>query len=264
MTPAGPWRRRRRGQTMPVMVMSTSHPRPAGRSPLAARLISRLPAPLLLAASVLMVAAGCGSDDERSTRSSASVRVEATPSPDLASRVVEGDQLVGFRLIAADGNEVQTDPGRFSAGHPGLYANPTEAVIALRREGFVAGTGKRFEPRQRKGSAASVAVQMGDANGAKAEAKRQFSSAFAPCPGEPRCPTGIERFEVPRVPGAEAVEIRHKVDGKALYTTAIVFTKGTFVYQVFAGGPGIDDRRDELIDSAQALYERVPADRPRG
>lgn len=44
--------------------------------------------------------------------------------------------------------------------------------------------------------------------------------------------------------------------------TAIVFTNGAFVYQVFASGAGIDDRRDELIDAALALYERVPVDRP--
>jgi hypothetical protein len=250
---------------MSVMAMSTPHHRPARRSVLAAPLIRRLPAPLVLASCALTIAVGCGSDDEQSTRRPASVRAEATPSPDLASRVVEGDEFVGLRLVPADGNEVQTDPGGFSAAHPGLYANAPDAVIALRRDGFVAGAGKHFEPPQRRWSmAASIAVQMGDAKGARAEAKRQFTSAFAPCPGEPRCATGIERFEVPRVPGAEAVEIRHKVDGKVLYTTAIVFTKGTFVYQVFAGGPRIDDRRDELIDAAQALYERVPADRPRG
>jgi hypothetical protein len=216
-----------------------------------------LPAPLVLAACALMVAAGCGSEDERSTLKSASVRAEATPSPDLASRVVEGDELAGFRLVAAEGNEAQSDPGRFSAGHPGLYVNAPEAVIALRRDGFVAGTGKRFEPRQRRGVAESVAVQMRDANGAEAEAERQLRSAFAPSLGEPKCATGIERFGVPRVPGAEAVEIRHKVDGKVSYTTAIVFTKGAFVYRVFAGGPGIDDRRGELIDAARALYERA-------
>ena len=211
-----------------------------------------------------MIAAGCGSADEPPPGRSASVRAAASPSPDLASRVAEGDRLVGFRLIAADGNEVQTDPGRFSAGHPRLYANLPEAVIALRREGFVAGTGKRFEPRQRRWSAAeSIVVQMRDAQGARAEAKRQFSSAFAPAPGEPRCTTEIERFEVPRVPRAEAVEIRHRVDGNVFDATTIVFTKGAFVYQVSASGPMIDDRRDELIDAAQALYERVPADRPR-
>jgi hypothetical protein len=231
---------------MPVMAMSRPH------------LSRHLAAPLVLAACALTVAAGCGSEDEQSTRKYASVRADATPSPDLASRAVEGDELVGFRLVADDGNEVQSDPGRFSADHAGLYANPPEAVIALRRDGFVAGTGKRFEPRQRRGLAESIAVQMRDAKGAAAEAKRQFSSAFAPYLGEPRCATGIERFEVPRVPGAVAVEIRHKVDGEVLYTTAIVFTKGTFVYQVFAGGPGIDHRRDELIDAARALYERVP------
>ena len=249
---------------MRVMVMSPPHRRPAFRPALAAPLISRLLAPLLLAACALTIAVGCGAADEPSTRKPASVRAEATPSPDLASRVVGGDQLVGCRLVVADGNEVQTDPGHFSAAHPGLYVNPTDAISALRRDGFVAGTGKHFERRQPEGRAESIAVQMGDTKGARAEAKRQFSSAFAPCPGEPRCPTGIERFEVPRVPGAKAVEIRHKVHGKVSYTTAIVFTKGTFVYQVFAGGPRIDDRRDDLIDAAQALYERVPADRPRG
>jgi hypothetical protein len=186
------------------------------------------------------------------------VRAEATPSPDLASRSVQGDDLVGFRLVADDRNEVQTDPGRFSADHAGLYANPPVAVIALRRDGFVAGTGKRFEPRRRRGLAESIAVQMRDANGAAAEAKRQFSSAFAPYPGEPRCATGIERFAVPRVPGAVAVEIRHKVDGNEFDKTTVVFTKGAFVYQVFASGAGIDGRRDELIDAARALYQRVP------
>jgi len=227
------------------MVTSTTHHKPASRSVLA------------VAACALLVAAACGSEDELSTRKSASMRAEATPSPDLASRVVEGDELAGFRLVAADGDESQTDPGRFSAGHPGLYANPPEAVIALRRDGFVAGTGKRFEPWQRRGVAESTAVQMGDAQGAEAEARRQFRSAFAPSPGERKCATGIERFEVLRVPGAVAVEIRHKVDGNVFDNTTIVFTKGAFVYQVFASGPGIDDRRDELIDAAQALYERV-------
>jgi hypothetical protein len=210
-----------------------------------------------------MVAAGCGSEAEQSTRKSASVRAAAAPSPDLASRVVEGVELVGFRLVGDNWTHVQTDPGIFSSVNPGLYAKPAEAVIDLRRDGFVAGTGKRFEPRQRRGWATSIAVQMRDPKGAGAEAERQFSSAFAPCPGEPRCATDIERFEVPRVPGAQAVQIRHEVDGKVLYTTAIVFIKGAFVYQVFAGGPAIDDRRDDLIDAAEALYERVPVARLR-
>ena len=184
-----------------IVAASTTEVRKlAGRFVLAVPLITRLPAPLVLAACALMVTAGCGSRDEHSTRKSASVRAEATPSPDLASRVVEGDELVGFRLIGADGNDVQTDPGSLSARHQGLYAKPAEAVIALRRDGFVAGTGKRFDPGQRQGSAESIAVQMRDAKGAGAEAKQQFNAAFAPCPGEPKCATEIERFEVPRVP----------------------------------------------------------------
>jgi hypothetical protein len=154
-------------------------------------------------------------------------------------------------------------PASFSAGHAGLYAKPPEAVIAMHRDGSVAGTGKRFEPRQRRGLAESIAVQMRDAKGAGAEAKRQFSAAFAPCPGEPKCATGIERFEVPRVPGAVAVEIRHKVDGNVFDNTTIVFSKGAFVYQVFASGAGIgrptrraDRRRPGVI---RACAGRSPA-----
>ena len=161
--------------------------------------------------------------------------------------------------IGADENEVQTDPGDFSARHQGLYARPAEAVIALRHDGVVAGKASASAAEGSAGASWSRCAT----EGAGAEAKRQFSSAFAPLPGEPKCATQIERFDVPRVPGAEAVEIRHKVHGDVFDNSTIVFTKGAFVYQVFASGAGIDDRRDELIDAAQALYERVPVDRPR-
>jgi len=232
-------------------------------------------ASIVAAACVLMLAAGCGSEDEQSTQTSAplerqleaaqvgrgahgvSVPAEIKPSPDLASHVVQGDELLGFRLIGADEAQVQTDPEDFSARHQGLYAEPAEAVIAQRRDGFVAGTGKRFGLGQDEGLAESIAVQMRDAQGATAEAERQFSAAFAPCRGEPRCATAIERFQIPGVPGADAVEIRHKVDGDLLYTTAIVFTEDTLVHQIFAGGPRIDAQRDELIAAAQAIYKRV-------
>jgi hypothetical protein len=80
-----------------IVAASTTEVRKlAGRSVLAVPLITHLPAPLVLAACALIVAAGCGSEDEQSTRKSASVRAEATPSPDLASRVVGADELVGF------------------------------------------------------------------------------------------------------------------------------------------------------------------------
>ena len=71
------------------------------------------------------------------------MRAEATASPDLPTRVVEGDELLGFRLIGADENDVQTDAGDFSARHQGLYAKPADAVIALRRDGFVKLHGER-------------------------------------------------------------------------------------------------------------------------
>src|SRR5215208_5490583 len=216
--------------------------------------IRRLPALLVLAACTLLLAAGCGSEEEQSAAKAASVRAIGTPSPDLAARVVGGDELVGFHLVADDENEVLTDPERFSVDH----AHPAEAATALRRDGFVAGTVKRFQPRQRGGLADSIAVQMRDANGAAAEAKRQFGAAFAPGPEEPRCAIRSERFEVPRVPGAVAVEIRHKVDGDVFDNTTIVFTQGAFVYQVFASGAGIHDERDELIDATQVLHGRWP------
>ena len=159
----------------------------------------------------------------------------------------------GMRCKRSSGSSAPVTPG--STSIPRRRSSPCAATDS------VAGTGKRFEPRQRKGSAESIAVQMRDAKGAAAEAKRQFRSAFAPCPAEPKCATGIE-LRGPRVPGAVAVEIRHKVDGDVFFNTTNVFTKSAFVYQVFASGARINERRDELIDAAQALYERVPVDRP--
>ena len=89
-------------------------------------------------------------------------------------------------------------------------------------------------PPRRHAACLLAAGRPGDrccgAEGAEADAKRQFRTAFAPCPGEGKRATGLERFEIPRVPGAEAVEIRHKVHGDVFDNTTIVFTKGGFVY----------------------------------
>src|SRR5829696_8291771 len=71
----------------------------------------RLQALLVLAACAsLIIPAGCESGDEPLTAKRVSVR-PATSSRDLASRVVEGSELVGYRLVADDSNEVETDPG---------------------------------------------------------------------------------------------------------------------------------------------------------
>ena len=247
----------------PRRLVSTTPTATAGL-PARSRRIRHVQVPLVVATCALLVTSGCGSRDERSARRVTSVRAVAIPSPDLASRVVKGEELVGLRLVRDDVGEVREDPDDFTANHAELGAQPAEAVTALRRGGFVAGTVKRFEPRQRRGMAESISVQMRDARGATAEAERQFSAAFAPYPGESRCATGIERFDVPRVDGAQAVEIRHRVNGDVFDATTIVFTKGAFVYLLRASGAGIGDRRDELIEAARALFERVPVDHPRG
>jgi hypothetical protein len=205
----------------------------------------RITALLLTGASLL---AACGSED--------GTPAKASPSADLASRVVQEDELLGFTVVADVANQVRTEPGAFTADSRGLYGNPEE-LPGLRRDGFVAGIVKRFEKPREDGAAESVAVQMRDDKGAAAEAKRQYAFPFLPCPEDPDCAKATDRFEVPGIPGAMGVRkvLKHR---PPLDDVTITFSKGVFAYSVTAGGAEPFRTPEELIAVARTLYDRVP------
>ena len=215
--------------------------------------------PIALALASLLLTAGCGSDQ--------AVQTPQPPKPDVAGRVVQGDTFLGFQLLSGLAGEVRTDPATFSGDSPGLYPDPQKAATALRQDAFVAGIAKIFKAPRGVGAAGSIVVQMKDAQGAAAEFRRQVAAAQAlPCP-EAKCARKAERFAVKGLPDATGVDLKstfaHEVtrDGMTFRATddlAIVFTKGAFVYQLFAGGPGMNRKRDSLVSAAQAQYYRVP------
>ena len=108
---------------------------------------------------------------------------------------------------------------------------------------------------------------MQDEDGATNELERQTASAAAlPCPANVQCTKGSERFDVPGIPGAAGIDVKQTfaspqtLEGTTFTTThdyTIVFTKGPFVYQLFAGGPGMEKKRADLIAAAVAQYESV-------
>jgi hypothetical protein len=206
-------------------------------------------------ASGLVVVAGCGSDSQ-------------TSAPDVESRVVQADTLLGFPLLAGLGGEVATDAEGWVTGGPfPLYPDAQEAIADLRGDGFVAGILKIFKPTQGVGSSGNVVVQMEDDEGAANELERQTASAAAlSCPENVDCTKGSERFDVPGITGAAGIDVKQTFarpqtqEGTTFKTThdlTIVFTKGPFVYQLFVGGPGMEKRRTDLIAAAHAQYERV-------
>jgi hypothetical protein len=200
--------------------------------------------------------AGCGSDSDSNASN-----------PDVRSRVVSTRTLLGFPLLTEVGNAVRTDPEVWVTDSPfPLYLNPEKATADLRRGEFIAGIVKIFKATQGVGSAGNVVVQMSDDKAASDEVERQAAQAVAlPCPDV--CRKHSERFAVPGVPDARGVDLASTFDHavteagmtfKVTHDMTILFTKGPFVYQLFAGGPGMEKKRDDLIAAAQAQYKRVP------
>src|SRR3954453_2348464 len=134
--------------------------------------------PSVVAAASALLRAGCGSDSKP-----ASLPAKPPSTPGVAGHVVAGETFLGFPRLGGVGG-VHTDPTAWVAASPfPLYVDMQKAVADMRRDGFVAGTLKIFKKTKGVGSAGSVAVQMRDATGAKAELDRQVAQAKAlPCP----------------------------------------------------------------------------------
>jgi hypothetical protein len=147
-----------------------------------------------------------------------------------------------------------------------LYLDQEKATAALRRGGFIAGIIKIFKATEGVRSAGNIVVQMSDDKGASDEVERQAAQAVAlPCPDV--CTRRNDRFAVSGVPDARGVDLRSTFERavteagmtfKVTHDITILFTKGAFAYQLFAGGPGVETKRDDLIAAARAQYTRVP------
>jgi hypothetical protein len=185
----------------------------------------------------------------------------AKVTPNVATRVVQADRFLGLPLLSDIGNEVRTDPGLFSADSPELYTDPQSAITALRRDGFVAGITKIFKAPSRPEGAESIVVQMRDTKGASAEFARQLASAQTPaCPGGEACTRRTRDFGVSGIPEAAGVQVTLRIRRQGasehpdvLHSQAIIFRKGSFVYQLWLGAKGPTTGRADLIAAARAL-----------
>jgi hypothetical protein len=212
---------------------------------------------LVATATMLIAAAGCGSDS-----TSHSPKANPKSRPAVAARVVQGERFFGFPAIS--GLAVRTDPGELSADLPGLYADPAKAVAELRRGGFIAGAGRTFKSDGGPDVASHVVVQMHEARGATAEFERQLDSLLhLPCPPGLECEQETERFDVPGIPGSAGVNttltIKNQPDSRhpdVLRADAIVFRDDAFVEQVFLGTERPITHRARLIAAARKLYEQ--------
>ena len=219
----------------------------------------------------LAALAGCGgsgsSSQDTGARAPTPAATATAPASDVASHVVGTDRFLGFPKLAGFADQVRTDPAAFVSDAPFLYSTTDDAVADLQKDGFVAGIIKIFKKKQGVGSSGSVAVELRDEKATAAEAKRQLDSAAAlPCPPDAKCTRNVERFAVPGVAGAKGVDLTTRFarprteDGvtfKVTHDLSIVFPNGPFVHQVFAGGPGMAGKRDDLVVAARKLYEHT-------
>jgi hypothetical protein len=215
---------------------------------------------------------GCGGSDsstqDTGTRApTPATTTAAAPASDVARHVVGTDRFLGFPTLAGFADQVRTDPAVFVSDAPFLYSTADNAAADLQKDGFVAGIIKIFKKKQGVGSSGSVAVEVRDERATAAEAKRQLDSAAAlPCPPDAKCTRKVERFAVPGVARAKGVDLTTRFaqprteDGvtfKVTHDLSIVFANGPFVHQVFAGGPGMAGKRDDLVVAARELYEHI-------
>jgi hypothetical protein len=211
-------------------------------------------------ACVLCVATGCGGDSSSPSTSSSTPEPKITPA--VEPRAVRGDRFFGFPAISE--LAVRTNPGELSADLPGFYADPEKAVAALRRDGFVAGVGRTFKSQDGPDAASHAVIQMRDADGAKAEVKRELDSLLhLPCPPGLTCKQQTKRFAVPRVPGAAGVSTTQTIKGQpgslhpdVLRADSVVFRDEEFVEQIFLGTEQPAKHRAALIAAAQKLYHQ--------
>src|SRR4051794_17756998 len=149
--------------------------------------------------------AGCGSDPAPATRP------HKTPAAaEVTRHVVDGDTFLGFPRLGGISGGVQKDPTEWVAASPfPLYVDMEKAVAEMRRQGFVGGALRVFKKAKGVGSSGSVAVQMRDHAGAKAEVERELAQAKAlPCVSPGACKQKIERFTVSGLPGATGVDLK--------------------------------------------------------
>jgi hypothetical protein len=220
----------------------------------------------------LATLAGCGGSDSSTQHTGARAPTPATttaaaPASDVASHVVGTDRFLGFPKLAGFGDRVRTDPAAFVSDAPFLYSATDDAVADLQKERFVAGIIRIFKKQRGVGSSGSVAVELRDERATAAEAERQLDSAAAlPCPPGAKCTRKVERFDVPGIAGAQGVDLTTRFaqprteDGvtfKVTHDLSIVFPDGPFVHQVFAGGPGMAGKRDDLVVAARELSRRI-------
>jgi hypothetical protein len=220
----------------------------------------------------LATLAGCGGSDSSTQDTGASAPTPATttaaaPASDVASHVVRTARFLGFPKLAGFADQVRTDAAAFVSDAPFLYGTTDDAVADLQKAGFVAGIIRIFKKERGVGSSGSVAVELRDAKATAAEAGRQLDSASAlPCPPDAACTRKAERFAVPGLAGAKGVDLTTRFararteDGATFNVThdlSIVFSHGPFVHQLFAGGPGMAGKRDDLLAAAHDLYEHI-------
>ena len=192
---------------------------------------NRTIAALTTAATVMSLAA-CGSDEDP----------KPAPRP-LTAHVVPADGLKGFTRTGA---VVRQDAAGFAKAH-----DKTTAEVV--KTGLVAGVTAQFKGASGgPANAMSIAAEFGSVAAAAKEADRVFRSNSKTDPG-----VSARAIDVPGVPGAKAVELSGKEDGKRFTGVEVVFADGSVMHELFAVGLTKDISVPAVLSAARTLHDRL-------
>jgi hypothetical protein len=188
---------------------------------------------------------------------------EEVPPLSLKERLVQpGDAPNGYE---PDGQPTSTrDVNAFVSSIKDTFVQmtPEEATRALADAGFVAAANGGLHNVERDSDMGSAAVQFESEEGATDALELRHEDALKPC--RERCDIVITEFDVPDIPDATGVQ-RSKTEessagageGPLFDSFEVSFVDGPFLYVVRGIGPPGSVTKDQVIDAAKALHERV-------
>jgi hypothetical protein len=211
----------------------------------------RLGAALVLVG--VAVSAGCGS---------------SKPKPlGLDQRLLRQSDLKGFTLLTPHPKPLDTLAAVNDVG--GDFINDPRAaakrlVPLLQKAGFRRGLSEKLFRNAVHADATYMVTQWGSDKQAKGLLEPLYLESFAPCPR--KCQVVKTEFKVSGIKGEKGAELSQDAGANRFRAYRVEFADGPFLYglAIYLHGSLDAVSKDDVVDAAEALYDRIKGHPPPG